>query len=89
MFFNLQTAVLGVLEKDECKRIFLNTILHIFKWEIWKVRNLIKYESARYTSESITKIILNKIRSCCRFWAKTNVENKQKAVLNLLNLCSE
>ena len=87
--FNLQTAVLGVLEKDDCVRIFLNTILHIFKWEIWKIRNLIKYESIRYTSESITKIILNKIRSCCRFWAKTKVENKQKAVLNLLNLCSE
>ena len=61
-----------------------NTILHIFKWEVWKIRNIIKYENIRYTSGSITKTVLHKIKSCCKFWAQTNVKKKQNAVLNLL-----
>ena len=81
---DLQLILLGDSEKEDCVRVFINTILHIFKWEVWKIRNIIKYENIRYTSGSITKTVLHKIKSCCKFWAKTNVKKKQNAVLNLL-----
>ena len=87
---DLEMVIVGVIENEECVRIFLNTILQFFKWELWKIRNLIKYENVRYTSGAITKIILNKFKACSRFWAKTNVVNKQNDVLDLLkNLDSE
>ena len=83
-FFDLQNVIVGVEKKEECVRVFLNTILHIFKWELWKIRNLIKYEHMRYTSRNITKIILNKIKTCRKFWAVTKVASKQKNALDLL-----
>ena len=64
---NLEMVIVGVIENEECVRIFLNTILQIFKWELWKIRNLIKYENVRYTSGAITKTILNKVKACSRF----------------------
>ena len=85
-FLNLQIIITGVNENETCVRIFLNTILQIFKWEIWKIRNLIKYENLRYTSRAITKTVLNKINACCIFWAKTNVASKHNFVLELLRL---
>ena len=87
---DLEMVIVGVIENEECVRIFLNTILQIFKRELWKIRNLINYENVRYTSGAITKTILNKVKACSRFWAKTNVVNIQNDVLDLLkNLNSE
>ena len=63
---------------------FLNTILHILKWELWKIRNIIKYENKTYPDEAIVKTILNKITTCRTFWMKKKVANKQNNMLNLL-----
>ena len=43
--------------ENQNKRIstFVNTILHIVKWELWKIRNLVKYETKR--------IILNPLQT--------------------------
>ena len=81
---DLKTVILGVEENEECVRIFLNTILHILKWELWKIRNIIKYENITYPNEAIVKTILNKITTCRTFWMKTKVADKQNSVLNLL-----
>ena len=57
---DLQMVIVGVTENDKSLRIFLNTVLQLFKWELWKIRNLIKYENLRYTTEAITKTIKKK-----------------------------
>ena len=67
-FFDLQNVIVGVEKRKK---------MYIFKWELWKIRNLIKYEHMNYTSWNITKIVLNKIKTCHKFWAVTKVANKQ------------
>ena len=81
---DLKTVLLGVEENEECVRIFLNTVLHILKWKLWKIRNIIKYENKTYPNEVIFTTILNKITTCRTFWLKTKVADKQNNVLDLL-----
>ena len=50
---DLKMVILGVEENEECVRISLNTILHILKWELRKIRNIIKYENKTYPNEAI------------------------------------
>ena len=58
--------------------MFLNTILHILKWELWKTRNIIQYENKTHPNEAIVKTILSEITACRTFWMKTKVADKQK-----------
>ena len=87
---DLQMVIIGADEKEKNVRVFLNTVLEIFRWELWKIRNLIKYENLSYTSNSITKIVLNKVKACYKFWTKTKVVHKHENALDLLqDLLSE
>ena len=81
---DMKIVILGVKENEECVRIFLNTILYILKWELWKIRNIIKYEIKTYPNEAIPKTILNTITACRTFWMKTKVADKQINVLDPL-----
>ena len=82
--FDLKTVMPGFERNEDCVRTYLNTVLHIVKWERWKLRNLIKYESKSYSVKTILKSILTKIASCCKFWKATKIAEKYGYVLDLL-----
>ena len=41
----LKNVILCFEIQSDRIRIYLNTILQIVKWEVWKIRNFIKYEN--------------------------------------------
>ncbi|MCG8113316.1 MAG: zinc-binding domain-containing protein, partial [Candidatus Thiodiazotropha taylori] len=50
-------VVLGFKHVNKTVRIFVNFILHIFKWELWKIRNNMKHEHYRYSATDIFSVI--------------------------------
>ena len=72
---------IGYLHENKNIRIFVNFILHISKWELWKIRNNIKHENQTFTKDKIIDIIVLKISNATRFVEKTNIENKFKQLL--------
>ena len=81
---DLQHVILGFESSDNNIRIYLNTILHIVKWEVWKIRNLIKYENKSFPATAILKSILTKTDSCTQFLKATKAAGKYTNVLDLL-----
>ena len=81
---DLKHLILGFENTDKNVRIYLNTIMHIIKWEVWKIRNLIKYENKSFSATAILKSILTKIASCSKFLKATRVAGQYNIVLNLL-----
>ena len=81
---DLQHVILGFESSDNNIRIYLNTILHIVKWEVWKIRNLIKYENKSFPATAILKSILTKTGSCTQFLKVTKAAGKYTNVLDLL-----
>ena len=63
---NLETKINQTLQSNGYEQQLLDLQLIL-------LGDIIKYENIRYTSGSITKTVLHKIKSCCKFWAKTNV----------------
>lgn len=82
--FNEKNFILGFDHQVHSIRIYINTILHIVKWELWKIRNLIKYEKKVYSISAIVNSIMLKIKTCYKFLKYTNVTEKYHAVLALL-----
>ena len=82
--FDLRNVILGFEIQSDRIRIYLNTILQIVKWEVWKIRNLIKYENKFFSVTSILKSVLSKIASCSKFLKATKVSRKFNYVLDLL-----
>ena len=37
--------VIGYLHTNKIIRIFVNFVIHVLKWELWKIRNLVKHET--------------------------------------------
>ena len=56
----------------------------LFKWELWKTRNKIKYENQRYTVVNITENTVRKILEATSFIEKTNIPKHYKNVISLL-----
>ena len=81
---DLQHVILGFESSDNNIRIYLNTILHIVKWEVWKIRNLIKYENKSFPATASLKSILTKTGSCTQFLKVTKAAGKYTNVLDLL-----
>ena len=79
-------VILGFLHDNKTLRIFVNFILHIFKWELWKTRNKIKYENQSYTVVNITVNTVRKILEATSFIDKTNISKHYKNVISLLNV---
>ena len=76
--------IIGYLHENKNIRIFVNFILHISKWELWKIRNNIKHENQTFTKDKIVDIIVLKISNATRFVEKTDIENKFKTNINML-----
>ena len=77
-------SIIGYLHENKNIRIFVNFILHISKWELWKIRNNIKHENQTFTKDKIVDIIVLKISNATRFVEKTNIENKFKTIINMV-----
>ena len=60
IYLDLKTMYFGLENQNKRISSFVNTILHLVKWELWKVRNLVKYENKAYNTKSITDIIMKK-----------------------------
>ena len=83
-YLYLKHVILGFENTQENLRIYLNTIMHIIKWEVWKIRNLIKYENKSFPATAILKSVLRKIASCSKFPKATRVAGQYNIVFNLL-----
>ena len=85
--FDLKNVILG-FNYDTVQnvhiRIYLNTVLQMVKWEIWKNRNIIKYENKLFSTASLLKCIMSKIDCCVKFMQKTKTADKFKKILDLL-----
>lgn len=65
-----QDVIIGFIHESKNIRIFINFILHILKWELWKIRNKIKFEHQRFSANQITGIIVSKIKDATNFIEK-------------------
>ena len=77
-------VILDFLHVNKTLRFFVNFILHIFKWELWKTRNKIKYENQIYTVVNISENTVRKILEATSFIEKTNIPKHYKNVISLL-----
>ena len=68
--------VLGYLHKNKIIRMFVNFVLRIAKWELWKIRNSVKHENQTFTVNSALDLIVLKIQNAALFIEKTNAERK-------------
>ena len=54
--------ILGRFSDNE-NMVYLNTILLLFKWEWWKIRNKFKYNRTRYCTRDILKLLQNNVKN--------------------------
>ena len=78
IYFDLKTVYFGLENQNKRISTFVNTILHIVKWELWKIRNLVKYENKAYNTKSTTDIIMKKIRHYNQVLGKIKIRRKEK-----------
>ena len=45
-------VILGYTDGSKELKSFVNFCLSVTKWELWKIRNIIKFENQRYTENS-------------------------------------
>ena len=76
--------ITGYSNNNKIIRIFVNFILHIFKWEIWKIRNLMKHENKSFTSDQVFDTIVRKIANAARFIDLTKAEPKFRKIICML-----
>ena len=81
---NSHHVILGYVDGDELKRNFVNSCLILLKWELWKIRNNIKFENRRYTINDISGFIMQKLKDATNFIARTKVSRTNEKVINLL-----
>ena len=92
MYFNCNISlqsheiIIGYLHTNKIIRIFVNFVLHILKWELWKIRNVIKHENRAFTPEQIFNSIVLKIANATQFIEMTKLEHKCRKVICMLKL---
>ena len=90
MYFNCTISlqsheiIIGYLHTNTIIRIFVNCVLHILKWELWKIRNIIKHEHQAFTPDQIFNSIVLKIANATRFIEMTKLEHKCRKVICML-----
>ena len=84
---NLSSAnqVLGFLHESRHVRDFINLILILSKWEIWKLRNKIKFDNRQFSVQQIIDCILLKVRTAVSFLGNTSARKKYEKELCLWN----
>ena len=75
---NLSSAhlVLGFLHESSHVRNFINFILILSKWEIWKLRNKIKFDNRQFSVQQIIDCILLKVCTAVSFLGNTSARKK-------------
>ena len=66
--------VIGYLHTNKIRRIFVNFVIHVLEWELWKIRNLVKHENQTFTTDQIFNISVLKIVNATRFIEMTRIE---------------
>ena len=75
--------VLGLLHENSLVRKFVNFIIILSKWEIWKLRNNVKFNNKHYSFQQITDSIIQKIHMTIIFLGNTSVGKKYEKELVL------
>ena len=78
-------VILGYTDGSKELKSFVNFCLAVTKWELWKIRNIIKFENQRYTANEISKLIIQKIKGATKFIGMTKVYKRNEKALNMLN----
>ena len=65
---------IGYLHTNKIIRIFVNFVIHVLKWELWKIRNLVKHENQTFTRDQVFNIIVLKIVNATRFIEMTRIK---------------
>ena len=68
--------ILVFTHENRIIRVFVNLIIMLAKWEIWKIRNKIKFDNIQVTNCYIFEHKMQKIRSAIRFLENTNIACK-------------
>ena len=68
--------ILGFLHEKSYIRIFVNFIIILTKWEIWKHRNKIKHDNKQLSNHFIFNSVIQKIRTAESFLENTKVIHK-------------
>ena len=76
--------ILGHLHANKIIRMFINFVLHIAKWELWKIRNSVKHENQTFTVNRAFELIVRKIYNAASFIEKTNAERNFSKTISLL-----
>ena len=77
-------VILGFTDGNELNRCFVNFCLIPLKWEIWKIRNNIKFDNRRYTINEISVLIIQKVKDATKFISMTKISRQNEKVSNLL-----
>ena len=75
--------ILGYLHENKNVRVFVNLIIVLVKWEIWKIRNGIKFDNKQVSNNFILEHIMQKIKSVIRFLEGTNIACKYQNEIKL------
>ena len=75
--------VLGLLHENSLVRKFVNFIIILSKWEIWKLRNNVKFNNKHYSFLQIIDSMIQKLHTATIFLGNTSVGKKYEKELVL------
>ena len=75
---HMKHIILGFLHADQNIQTLISFVLHVFKMELWKQRNLVKFENRIICENRLFEQFRNKLISCSQFLYHTIVAQKHK-----------
>ena len=78
--------ILGFTHENSIVRVFVNLIIILVKWEMWKIRNKIKFDNIQVTNRFLLEHTLQKIRTAINFLEKTSIAFKYDRQIRLWKL---
>ena len=66
----LKHIILGFLHADQNIQTLINFVLHLLKWELWKQRNLVKFENRIICENRPFEQFRNKLNLAVSFLTK-------------------
>ena len=85
-YFSLKTCITGFEDTNETIRLVWNTVAQLLKWEIWKLRNVSKFEGKRISSLQLIQSLQKKIRNVCHLWEKANIANEKPELVHYFQM---
>ena len=80
----LKHLILGFLHADQNIQTLINFVLHLFKCELWKRRNLVKFENRIICENRLFEQFQNKLKSCSQYLDQTLVAQKHRILIEHL-----